>query len=256
MISAAAVRRRLRVHADPRRAAAAQRYFKTGPGEYAEGDRFIGVNVPGIREVCRACRGAGLELVEPLLDSPVHEERLVALLVMVEAFKCADPRERRRLYDFYLAHSSRISNWDLVDCSAPHIVGAWLQERGRAPLRRLARSRLLWDRRIAIIATLYFIRQGEVRETFEIATLLLKDREDLIHKATGWMLREAEKRDPAAARAFLDAHAPTMPRTMLRYAIERFPEPERLRYLALGRVNSKRQTSNSKLQTSNSKDRV
>jgi 3-methyladenine DNA glycosylase AlkD len=230
-MTASDIRRRLRAHADRSRVPVLERFFKTGPGEYAEGDRFIGVKVPGLREVCRACRGARLETIEPLLRSRIHEERLLALLLLVDAFKAADPAGRRRIYDFYLSHTAFINNWDLVDCSAPHIVGGWLAARDRAPLRRLARSRLLWDRRIAILATHHFIRRGEVNDTLAIATLLLGDAEDLIHKAAGWMLREAEKRDPQAVRAFLDAHGAVMPRTMLRYAIERFPEPERQRYL-------------------------
>jgi 3-methyladenine DNA glycosylase AlkD len=235
-MTAAVIRRRLRAHADPSRVAVLQSFFKTGPGEYAEGDRFIGVKVPGLRQVCRECRGAGLDVIDQLLGSRVHEERLVALLLLNDAFKSADTDARRRIYVFYLSRTGCINNWDLVDCSAPHIVGAWLQDRDRAPLRKLARSPLLWDRRIAIVATQHFIRRGEVDDTFAIARLLLKDREDLIHKATGWMLREAEKRDPAAARAFLDAHAAAMPRTMLRYAIERFAEPERQRYLRRPRL--------------------
>ncbi len=236
MMTAAELRRRLRAHADPSRAAAAQRYFKTGPGEYGEGDRFIGVAAPGFRRVCRECRGTGLDVITQLLRSRIHEERVLALLLLVDAFKLADPPGRRRIYDLYLSHTSFINNWDLVDCSAPHIVGAWLADRGRAPLRRLARSPLLWDRRIAIISTLYFIRRGEIDDTLEIAKLLLQDTEDLIHKAAGWALREAEKRDGAAVRKFLDAHVGVMPRTMLRYAIERFAEPERQSYLRRPRV--------------------
>ncbi len=236
MTRAATVRRRLRELADPARVAPLQRFFKTGPGEYAEGDRFIGVTLPGLRRVCRECRGAGLDVTGPLLASPIHEERLIALLLLVDAFKRGDTAQRRRIYGVYLSNTPSINNWDLVDCTAPHIVGGWLLGRDRAPLRRLARSPLLWDRRIAILATLAFIKEGDVADTFEIAERLLADREDLIHKATGWMLREAEKKDPAAARAFLDAHAAAMPRTMLRYAIERFPEPERQRYLATRRA--------------------
>lgn len=241
-MTAAEARRRLRSYADPERASAALRYFKTGPGEYGEGDRFIGVALPGMRRVCREFRGAGLEVIQPLLRSSIHEERALALLLLVETFKRADVAEQRRLYGFYLSHTAFINNWDLVDCSAPHIVGGWLQNRRRTPLRRLARSKLLWERRIAILATLYFIRYGDVSETFAIAGLLLNDPEDLIHKAVGWMLREAGKRDPAAARAFLDTHAAVMPRTMLRYAIERFPGAERRRYLGVKRVAGFRRT--------------
>lgn len=231
MITAASIRRRLREHADPARAAALRRFFKTGKGEYGEGDRFLGLTLPVVRQVCRESRGASLQTIETLLHSPLHEERGVGLMILVDAFKQADVPGRRAIYDFYLANTARVNNWDLVDSSAAQIVGAWLHGRSRAPLRRLARSRLLWDRRIAIISTHYFIRNGEVADTFAIAEMLLRDREDLIHKAVGWMLREAEKRDPAAARAFLDRHAAAMPRTMLRYAIERFPPEERRRYM-------------------------
>jgi 3-methyladenine DNA glycosylase AlkD len=148
------------------------------------------------------------------------------LLLLVDAFRRGDARERRRIYDFYLSHTEFINNWDLVDASAEHIVGAWLQTRGRAPLRRLARSKSVWERRIAIVGTYHFIKRGEFEETFRIADLLLHDEHDLIHKAVGWMLREVGKRDGAAERAFLKARHGSMPRTMLRYAIERFPEED------------------------------
>jgi 3-methyladenine DNA glycosylase AlkD len=212
-----------------------QRFFKTNDGQYGEGDRFIGVRVPVLRQLCRDCRGASLAQIQRLLRSRVHEERALALLLLVDAFSRADDRGRRAIYDFYLSNTRFINNWDLVDASAEHIVGAWLRERSRTPLTRLARSASLWERRIAIVGTYHFIKRGEVEETFRIADLLLGDPHDLIHKATGWMLREAGKRDPRAERAFLKDRYRTMPRTMLRYAIERFPEAERRRYLE-GRV--------------------
>ena len=226
------LRARLRRHADPARVPILQRFFKTGPGEYAEGDIFIGVTVPSLRTVCRECRGTGTSEALELLASPVHEERLLALLLLVDAFSRGTDQVKREIYRLYLANTGSINNWDLVDASSSQIVGAWLFTRSRAPLRRLARSSSLWERRIAIVATHYFIRKDDVGETCRIADLLLRDPHDLIHKAAGWMLREAGKRQPAAAREYLKARYPQMPRTMLRYAIERFPEAERRKYLA------------------------
>jgi 3-methyladenine DNA glycosylase AlkD len=223
---------RLRQRADKSRVAGLQRFFKTGPGEYAEGDVFIGVTVPGVRQVCRECRDAAIPDILPLLGSAVHEERLLALLLLVEAFKRGTEERKREIYRLYLANTKFINNWDLVDSSAPHIVGGWLFTRSRAPLGRLARSSSLWERRIAIIATQFFIRNGDLEEPFRIADLLLTDHHDLIHKAVGWMLREAGNRNPKAERAWLETRYPRMPRTMLRYAIEKFPEAERRRYLA------------------------
>jgi len=231
-ITARAAGRMLRQHAEPGAAAILQRFFKTGPGEYGEGDRFIGVKVPATRRVCRECRGMALDEVERLLRSKIHEERLLALLILVDRFAAADLTGRRRLFDFYLRHTDFINNWDLVDASAPQIVGAYLRDRSKAPLIRLARSRSVWERRIAMIATYDGIRRGELEATFRIADLLLDDEHDLIHKAVGWMLREAGKRDGRAARHFLASRYRSMPRTALRYAIERFPEQERKRYLA------------------------
>jgi 3-methyladenine DNA glycosylase AlkD len=222
---------RLRRHADPSRVPILQRFFKTGPGEYAEGDVFIGATVPALRKVCRECRDAARPEVLELLASPVHEERLLALLLLVDAFTRGPDATKLEIYRLYLANASFINNWDLVDSSAAPIVGAWLRTRSRAPLRRLARSASLWERRIAIVATHAFIRNNDVEETYRIADLLLADRHDLIHKAVGWMLREAGKRNPAAEREYLRARYPQMPRTMLRYAIEKFPEAERRRYL-------------------------
>jgi len=208
-----------------------QRFFKTGPGEYGEGDRFIGVTLPVIRSVSREFRGTAIAELQKLLRSPVHEERTLALLMLVDAFKAGDEPTRRRIYDLYLSNTRFINNWDLVDCSAAQIVGGWLRGRSTVPLTRLAKSKLLWERRIAIIATFDGIRRGEFDDAFRIADLLLHDDHDLIHKAAGWMLREVGKRDGAAERAFLADRYKTMPRTMLRYAIERFPEVERRQYL-------------------------
>jgi 3-methyladenine DNA glycosylase AlkD len=229
--TAASIRRQLRAVADPSRVPILQRFFRTGKGEYAEGDRFIGVTVPQMRAICRECRDTSLSESARLLHSPIHEERLTALLLIVDAFTRGDDERKREIYDFYLANTYRVNNWDLVDSSAPQIVGAWLRDRSKAPLTRLARSAMLWERRIAIVATQDFIRQRRLDETFRIADLLIEDPHDLIHKATGWMLREAGKRDEAALRGYLDRRHTRMPRTMLRYAIERLPERERLVYL-------------------------
>jgi 3-methyladenine DNA glycosylase AlkD len=230
-MTARAIRARLRSHAVPANVAILQRFFKTGPGEYGEGDTFIGVKAPSLRSVCGDCRGASFDVVLDLLHSKIHEERLLALLMLVDAFQRGDQATRKHVYDLYLANTTFINNWDLVDASAAQIVGGWLHARSHAPLVRLAKSRSLWERRIAIVATYYFIKRGEFDDTFRISDLLLKDEHDLIHKAVGWMLREVGKRDGAALRRFLAGRYETMPRTMLRYAIEKFGEPERRRYL-------------------------
>jgi 3-methyladenine DNA glycosylase AlkD len=228
------MRRALRARAEPDRVAVLSSFFRTGPGDYGEGDQFIGVRVPAVRAVAREFRDAPPGEVSRLLASPIHEERLLALLLMVQAFRRADQPARRRLYEQYLAGTRYINSWDLVDLSAPAIVGGWLKERSRAPLVKLARSSSLWERRIAILATHHFIKAGEFHDTFRIADLLLEDPHDLIHKAVGWMLREVGNKDGAAERAFLKDRYRRMPRTMLRYAVEKFPERERLRYLRGG----------------------
>jgi len=234
-LTAAEIRRKLAARAEPSRVPAVSRFFKTGAGEYGEGDVFIGVRVPALREVCRECRGAGLPEIRPLLRSAVHEERALALLLLVDEFHRADETGRRRAYEFYRAHTDFINNWDLVDCSAAAIVGRWLQDRDRTPLELLARSRSVWERRMAIVATYHFIKCGEFRDTLRIADILLEDSDDLIHKAVGWMLREVGKRSGSAERRFLKTRAHRMPRTMLRYAIEKFPSAERQTYLRMGR---------------------
>ena len=216
---------------DPVRAEHSLRFFKTGPGQYGEGDRFLGLTLPQIRAITREYRELPLEELSRLLDSEWHEERLVALIIATEQFHRGDATARRAIYNWYLARTDRINNWDLVDVSAHKIVGAYLIDRSRAPLRRLARSKLLWDRRIAIIATAAFIREGQFDDTLQIAKMLLGDKHDLMHKAVGWMLREVGKRDVRVLRAFLDQHAATMPRTALRYSIERFPPALRQKYM-------------------------
>ena len=225
------IRRALRELEDPERARVAQRYFKTGAGQYGEGDRFLGLSAPDLRRFAKEYQHLSLAEALMLLDSPIHEDRALALLILVRAYEKRDEAEKQRIYDAYLANSRLINNWDLVDASAPGIVGAHLFYRSKKPLYELAKSASLWERRIAILATLYFIRQGQFAETLKIARRLLADREDLLHKAVGWMLREVGKRDPETAERFLLQHYQRMPRTMLRYAIERFPEARRQMYL-------------------------
>jgi len=217
--------------ADPEDARNLLRYFKTGPGDYGEGDRFRGIRMPVLRSLVRQYRTVPVEDAFDLLTSAFHEDRMLALLLLVSHFKRGKAPARKLIYDGYLSHTSPINNWDLVDSSASQIVGAYLRDKDRAPLYRLVASPVLWERRIAVIATLDYIKQGAFDELFRLAVFLLDDPEDLIHKAVGWMLREAGKRDLAAEEAFLHAHYPRMPRTMLRYAIEKFPEPRRQAYL-------------------------
>lgn len=229
--SVTAVRRDIRAAANPAKAKVLAGFFKTGRGQYGEGDRFLGLTVPVSRAIARRHSGLALRDIEQLLHSKIHEERLIGLLVLVHRFRLGDDAARKAVYDFYLRHADRADNWDLVDLSADKIVGAWLLDRPKGVLMTLAASPSLWRRRIAIVSTFAFIRAGRLDETFRIADALLRDEHDLIHKATGWMLREAGKRDRAALVAWLKPRYLTMPRTMLRYAIEKFPEAERRRWL-------------------------
>ena len=224
----------LRAHANPDVARVLQRFFKTGPGQYGEGDVFLGVKVPPVRALAKRCSDLPLADVLRLLRSRFHEERLLALLVLVGQYARGDDTRRQHVYDLYLANTAYINNWDLVDTSAHFIVGPHLAGRPGttpAPLLKLARSASVWERRIAIIATFHFIRHREFAATLRVAKLLLADKHDLIHKAVGWMLREVGNRDVAVLGHFLDAHHKAMPRTMLRYAIERLEPDERRRYM-------------------------
>jgi 3-methyladenine DNA glycosylase AlkD len=222
---------KLRALGDPAIANHSQRFFKTGPGEYGEGDRFLGIRVPLLRaEVKRSCElplGEALKL----LRSPYHEARLLALLILVDRFKRGDDDTRARIYRHYLEQTRYINNWDLVDSSAPQIVGGYLYPRERSILYQLVDSESLWERRIAVMATLFFIREQSYSDTLALCETLIDDPQDLIHKATGWMLREIGNRDAKTERSFLKKHYRRMPRTMLRYAIEKFPQEERQRYL-------------------------
>lgn len=212
-------------------AAHSQRFFKTGKGEYAEGDRFLGIRVPTLRKCAREYMGIRLEDTLELLTSPFHEARLLALIILVTKYSKGTGAEKQTIYRSYLDNTEYINNWDLVDCSAEHIIGAHLFAKDRKPLYRLARTRNLWERRIGIMSTFHFVRRGEFSDTLAIAEVLLRDREDLIHKAVGWMLREVGKRNLKAEESFLMKHYREMPRTMLRYAIEKFPEIKRQGYL-------------------------
>ncbi len=239
-MTASQIHRRMKALADPVRAAGVARYFKTAPGEYGAGDRFLGIRVPTLRGLARECQELSLRDASALLKSRWHEERLLALFVLVRQYGRADAARRDAICRLYLKNTARINNWDLVDCSAEHIVGAHLGGGDRRLLRQFARSPLLWRRRIAIMATGYCIKRGEFGETLRIATLLLDDPHDLIHKAVGWMLREVGKRNRAVEERFLRRYARHMPRTMLRYAIERFPEKLRRAYLAQRSLDSGR----------------
>jgi 3-methyladenine DNA glycosylase AlkD len=229
------LRQKIRHTATPSQAAIARRFFKTGPGEYGEGDRFLGLKVPQIRAELPHTDALSEADVLDLLHSEWHEERLLALLVLGRRFSRAkkDTATQQRLVNLYLAHTQWVNNWDLVDSSAPHILGAWLLRRDRAVLDSLAASTKLWEQRIAILATQAFIRAGDFADTLRLSALFLTHPHDLMHKACGWMLREVGKRDVKPLLAFLDQHAAKMPRTLLRYAIEKLPEETRQAYLTI-----------------------
>lgn len=227
------VRRDLAAAAEPARVADLERFFQVFPGGYGEGDELIGVRVPAQRKVAgRHWRALTPTDAGTLLRSPVHEERLTAVFILVRQFQAGDEDVRERIVDLVLANTGRLDNWDLVDSCAPYVLGPWLADRDRAVLDRLAASELVWDRRIAVMATFALIRDGEFEPTLRLARRLLDDPHDLVHKAVGWMLREIGNRDRATAERFLDDHAPAMPRVMLRYAIEKFPPARRRHYLA------------------------
>ena len=236
----------IQAQADPSQVPGLSRFFKTGPGQYGEGDKFLGIKVPVTRAVVKECwRETTMEDLEECIASEYHEVRLAALLALVEIFSHAkrspvkpgmtgkEPgMSQQACIDFYLAHTDRINNWDLVDLSCYPLLGVWLLDKDRSLLYDLARNgKTLWEQRIGMVSTMTFIRHGQLQDTFDIADILLHHPHDLIHKAVGWLLREAGKRDKKALEAFLSTRYREMPRTMLRYAIEKFPEPERRRYL-------------------------
>ena len=227
-------------HADPSQVAGLARFFKTGPGQYGEGDKFLGIKVPVTREVVKQCwRETTFDDLEECICSEYHEVRLAALLALVEIFRRAkrspirSGMTREACIDFYLSHTAYINNWDLVDLSCYPLLGEWLLDKDRSLLYDLARNgRTIWEQRIGIVSTMTFIRHGQLDDTFAIADILLHHPHDLIHKAVGWLLREAGKRDKSALEAYLQPRYSTMPRTALRYAIEKFPEAERRQYLS------------------------
>ena len=225
------IKNKLHKLGDGKRAEQSKGFFKTGPGEYGEGDIFLGIPVPELRKLSRTYRDIPLETAAKLLQSPIHEERMLALLILVMQYAKADAKVQKRVYTLYLKNTPYINNWDLVDLSAHYIVGPFLTDKSKKPLYRLAASRSLWERRIAIMATFHYIRRHTYSETLKIAEMLISDKEDLIHKAVGWMLREVGKRDLQAEEEFLKPRYKDMPRTMLRYAIEKFPAARRKRYL-------------------------
>ncbi len=225
------IQSRIRKLGNPKDAGILQWFFKTDPGDYGEGDIFVGVRVPVLRTLVKEFEAVDEATLHVLLESGIHEDRALALFILVRQFEKGSEADRARIYRFYLDHTRRINNWDLVDLSAPQVVGGYLTNRSRRPLYRLVGSKSLWERRIAILATFPFIRQGDFIDTLALADRLMSDREDLIHKAVGWMLREVGKRDGAVLETFLKPRSKKMPRTMLRYAIEKFPEPKRQAYL-------------------------
>ncbi len=225
------IKRKLRELANPERARVSLRYFKTGPGEYGAGDCFLGNTVPDLRKLARQYRDLPKEEILELLHSPIHEERLLALLILNLQFQTGTESRRKEIHRLYLSNMKWINSWDLVDSSAPLLIGSYLLEKETKILEKLAASKNLWERRTAIIATLAFIKKDRYDMTLQLAARLLKDKEDLIHKGSGWMLREIGNRDPKILEDFLDLHAANMPRTMLRYAIEKFDEPKRKAYL-------------------------
>ena len=225
------IKKDLQAESDPLKKKGLSRFFKTGKGEYGEGDIFLGVTVPKIRRVAKKYKDVSLDEIRTLLRSLIHEERLTALLILVENFRKADEPKKTEIFNLYLKNTKYINNWDLVDLSASRIVGEYLKDKPVDILYTLAKSKSLWERRIAIISTFQFIWEGRFAETLKISKILLTDRHDLIHKAVGWMLREVGKRSFKTEEEFLKKHYKKMPRTMLRYSIEKFPEKLRLRYL-------------------------
>lgn len=221
----------LRALGDPARAESSKWFFKTGKGQYGEGDRFLGISVPVLRKTALRYMDLAFVHLEKLLESSWHEIRLAGLEILVAQYEKGSENVRNKVFEFYLAHTSRVNNWDLVDGSAPYIVGEHLRNRPRDVLYQLAESTNLWERRIAIVSTLSLIRSGDTEDALALAEKLFGDTHDLMHKAVGWMLREVGKVNEEVLRAFLSEHSGRMPRTTLRYAIERFPAPDRAAFL-------------------------
>jgi 3-methyladenine DNA glycosylase AlkD len=225
------LKKELKEVADKEQAVNLQRFFKTGKGEYGEGDIFYGIKVPVQRTIAKKHRDISLPELQELLNSPIHEERLVSLFILVDQYTEGDDKTKENIYKFYLKNTKKINNWDLVDLSAPKIVGAHLLNNDKEILFKLAKSSNLWEKRISILSTMFFIKNLQFETTFSLAEILLNDKHDLIHKAVGWMLREVGNKNINEEEKFLKKHYKKMPRTMLRYAIEKFPEVKRKAYL-------------------------
>lgn len=238
-LTAQAFRKQLSAFADKEKAKFLIEFFKTGAGQYAEGDKFLGVVVPKVRAIVKNYGQMTFAELQKLIDSPFNEERLASLLVLVKRFQKADSDDvKKQIFNFYKKNLKRVNNWNLVDASAPYIFGDYLFKRPRDILYKLAQSKNLWERRVAILSTFYFIRFDDFADALKISEILMEDEEDLIHKAVGWMLREIGKRDEKTLKRFLDKHARTMPRTALRYAVERLPAKVRK-----GFMNAKKNAS-------------
>lgn len=230
-MTAKEIQQELEMYIDPVKKEYLPKFFKTGKGQYGEGDKFLGIVVPNVRLVAKKHREKSFETVKELMRSEYHECRLCGLLILVERFKKNDEKDRKEIYEFYLSQTERINNWDLVDLSASYIVGEYLKDKSREPLYRLAESELLWEQRIAVVSTYAFIKNSDFTDIYALAEKLLIHEHDLMRKAIGWMLREAGKRNKDLLVTFLEKYCLVMPRTMLRYAIEKFPEEERKYYM-------------------------
>ncbi len=225
------VRTEIKNHSNKELAKLLQRFFKTGPGEYGEGDKFAGIKVPVSRKIAVSNSSLTLKEIQQLLKSEIHEERLIALLILVHQFKKGDEAQKEKIFKFYIRNTKYINNWDLVDLSAPQIVGAFIVDKEKDILFKFVNSKNLWQKRIAVLSTFSFIKINRFDEALKISEILLNDNHDLIHKAVGWMLREIGKRNLNVEEKFLRKYYKQMPRTMLRYAIEKFPEKRRQQYL-------------------------
>jgi 3-methyladenine DNA glycosylase AlkD len=232
MNKAESIKKELKKIADKDKAKHLAGFFKTGKGQYGEGDIFIGISVPDQRNIAKQFRDTGLTEIEKLLDDPIHEYRLTALLILIQKYTKSDENDKKKIAEFYLSKTQRINNWDLVDLSAHQIIGNYYFSRNRDILYKLVKSSNLWEQRIAVISTYYFLKRNDFKEILAFSEMLLEHKHDLIHKATGWMLREAGKMDILTLKKFLDMHHKKMPRTMLRYAIEKLDETDRLKHMA------------------------
>ncbi|QQG47370.1 MAG: DNA alkylation repair protein [Candidatus Woesebacteria bacterium] len=225
------IRAEIKGSADPKRAKALMRFFKTGVGQYGEGDKFLGITLPTTRAIVKKYKDLSLPDTQKFLKSKWHEERMIALLILLEKFQKADSKLQKTIFEIYLNNTKYINNWDLVDVTCRDIVGAYLDKKDRKILYKLATSKSLWERRISIISTFYYIAQSDFNDTLKISKILLSDKHDLIHKAVGWVLREVGKKDITLLKKFLKENYENIPRTALRYSIERFPDLERKKYL-------------------------